>query len=158
MSSSNVIGPGGPKKAPPAPGAAGGAFVCLRCGECCLGRGGVWLRAGETGPLAEFLGLEPGRLEEDFLAWKNGVWEVKTGPDDVCLFREPSGGCRVHSLKPAACRAWPFYGGPLQDEGAFLEAREVCPGLRPLDHDAFRRAYAAGGGDACRGLPPRDYR
>jgi Fe-S-cluster containining protein len=121
------------------------AFVCRRCGNCCRGRGGIHL--GEDGlfSLSLFLGLAVEDLKEVYLkSPAPGLYEVRSreAPGFPCLFLE-GGGCRIHPVKPLACRYWPFYRSLLQSEEAWREAGECCPGLSGADHSAFLAAFSA---------------
>ncbi|MDR1044311.1 MAG: YkgJ family cysteine cluster protein [Candidatus Adiutrix sp.] len=105
------------------------AFQCRQCGICCLGRGGVRLSRGEAGLVAAFLKISPADLFTLYLGAGPAPWEIRTGPDNYCLFHQADGRCLIHPVKPGICRDWPFLPGPLKHESAFLEAKAACPGF-----------------------------
>lgn len=106
-------------------------FECRQCGVCCLGRGGARLTKGRAGEVAAFLGLVPAEFSRLFLAPGPPPWDIRVGGDGFCLFHQPDGRCRIHPVKPGACRQWPYLPAILARESAFLDAREACPGFRP---------------------------
>ncbi|MDR1111376.1 MAG: YkgJ family cysteine cluster protein [Deltaproteobacteria bacterium] len=131
---------------------AGGAFVCRRCGQCCQGRGGVWLGQGQILEAASLIGVGPGLLKTRYL-WPEGrLWGVKSGQDGFCLFYDPRDkACLIHQAKPLACGAWPFYWTLFKNEGAFAEAQGTCPALAGWDYQSFLSAF----GDLGRPMPPK---
>ncbi len=123
-----------------------GVFECRRCGVCCLGRGGVRLDADQAGEAAAHLHIPPAEFARLYLAPGSPPWDIRVGGDGFCLFHQPDGRCRIHPVKPAVCRLWPFLPGPLNHREAFLDARAACPGLPPdLDWEDFKAARPLGG-------------
>jgi Fe-S-cluster containining protein len=141
-------------------------FVCQRCGQCCRGRGGIWLHPKRLQALATYLGLdlntliatylEPdGSLEGIHQNLLNGVaaretdWpliQVGLAPEGYCAFFDQTRqACVIHPLKPLACRAWPFYWTLLNSQSGFLEAQNVCPALEAWDYPTFLAAFKATG-------------
>jgi Fe-S-cluster containining protein len=133
-----------------------GTFVCLLCGECCRGRGGIHVDREGAEALARHLGLTLAAAEGLFLErGPAGLWSVASapGPGGHCLlFRD--GLCLVHPVKPPICRAWPRLRALLTDPETFREAAGSCPGLAPLDYEGFAAEYRAGG----RPLPPASFK
>jgi hypothetical protein len=126
------------------------------CGECCLGKGGVYLDRPGAEAAAGCMGLAFARFEELFLEREpSGLYSVASspGPEGHCLlFRD--GLCLVHPVKPPICRAWPRLRAIVTDPGAFLEAGGACPGLARLDFEGLSSEYRGGG----RALPPRSFK
>ena len=122
---------------------AGPEFQCRQCGACCLGRGGVRFSQSEAAAAALWLKISVGELSRLYLADGSPPWEIRTGPDNYCLFHQLDGRCLIHAVKPRVCRDWPFLPGILAHESAFLDAKASCPGLaEELNWAEFR---AAGG-------------
>ncbi|MDR2302336.1 MAG: YkgJ family cysteine cluster protein [Deltaproteobacteria bacterium] len=137
------------------------AFKCLRCGQCCRGRGGTWLNYRQVRSLAEFLGEDLNRVIENYLekdpsaaasppgkdeSFEAGLWNVGVGPKGHCLFFDPGArSCLIHPVKPLSCQRWPYYRWPLTSRDGFLEAQSHCPGLAAFDFETFARAFKATG-------------
>lgn len=107
------------------------AFNCIMCGQCCQGSGGIVARRSEQEAMAGFLGLSLDDFQKRFIQNSGDKSFVRTNGRDLCVFFEPGQGCLVHPVKPATCRAWPFFRGNLMDEASFEMAREYCPGISP---------------------------
>jgi Fe-S-cluster containining protein len=57
-----------------------------------------------------------------------------------CVFFREGVGCAVHEVKPAVCRAWPFFRGNLVDPVSLGMAKGFCPGIAPeVSHEVFAR-------------------
>jgi len=118
-------------------------FVCQQCGQCCHGEGGIFLTGAESRIIAAHLGLSPAEFEAAYTSLRHGRPEIRTGSDGACLFLDRQ-RCAIHQVKPAACRTWPWLGGALKDEQAFLALRNNCPGIDPQAGWAeFKSAYEA---------------
>lgn len=100
------------------------------------------LNEEEAGAAANFLGLGPEDFRRLYLEQGQPPWDIRTGPDNFCLFHQADGRCLIHPVKPAVCRAWPFLPGILRHESAFEEAKLACPGLAAeSDWAGFRKAW-----------------
>ncbi|MDR2141322.1 MAG: YkgJ family cysteine cluster protein [Deltaproteobacteria bacterium] len=124
-------------------------FVCRGCGRCCQGKGGILLTARGRDRAAELLALTAREFTARYLTPEAGLFAVGIGPDGFCLLRSEA-GCRIHQAKPLICQAWPFFYGPLTDEGSFLEARAACPGLSGWDWARLKGAAPQ--------WPPKNFR
>jgi len=125
-----------PQESDPSP-----AFHCRMCGECCQGKGGIIIGPRDLSRLCAHLHMEA----ESFIATcgcqQDGKIQIRTSPDNSCLFFLPGTGCSVHKAKPDICRAWPFFRGNMMDSTSLAMAKEFCPGINPvIEHDAFVRA------------------
>jgi len=122
-------------------------FVCRRCGRCCQGEGGIYLRPGEAARAAAAIGLSPAVFSKRFtVADGGGLLSLPSAEDGYCvLYDRLLGNCRIHAAKPAMCRAWPFFSGPLRYAEGFAAIKAFCPGIHPdaewADFTAFHRAY-----------------
>jgi len=116
-------------------------FQCARCGICCYGIGGIVLSSSEVSRLAVFLEAHPQISSHSWLERRNNKNSVRSGTDGNCLFFSASHGCLVHPVKPAICRAWPFFRGNLVDPYSLALAKEYCRGIEPdVSHAEFVRA------------------
>jgi hypothetical protein len=114
-------------------------FECQQCGDCCVGRGGIYVKPQEAEEIAAFLSLD---LEGFILRYME---DSPQGPrlgvrDGVCIFVEDN-RCRVHPVKPFICRQWPFFPALLLDQEELEYAKGACPGIAPdCTHEDFIEA------------------
>ena len=107
-------------------------FKCRICGECCRGEGGIFIRAEDAAAPARLLGLSADEFIRRFTRPRHGMLSIKTDADGYCLMADRENKtCRIHQAKPAMCRDWPFFHGPLNDKDAFEDAKAACPGIDP---------------------------
>lgn len=104
-------------------------FQCQQCGDCCAGRGGIFVRPEEVTAIAAHLEMDEeefcGRfLESSSLGTRLAI------ADGVCVFLKDN-RCGVHPVKPFICRQWPYLPALLVDEEEFEAAKGACPGLDP---------------------------
>jgi Fe-S-cluster containining protein len=111
-------------------------FQCQQCGDCCAGRGGIFVRPEEITAIAAFLEMDEeefGRrcLESSSLGTRLGI------KDGVCVFLQDH-RCGIHPVKPFICRQWPYLPALLVDAEEFEAAKGACPGLDPEgSHEDF---------------------
>ena len=106
-------------------------FDCRRCGSCCQGQGGIYVRLADVGEIARVLGLSAEEFVKRYTEQQGGRLALKTGPDGFCLMYDPEiRGCRIHEVKPVMCRAWPFYLAPLKYRDEFEIVKNNCPGIK----------------------------
>lgn len=114
-------------------------FECQQCGDCCAGRGGIFVRPEEVQQMAAWLEL----TQEEFCARYMEVSElgVRLGTaGGFCVFLKDN-RCRVHSVKPFICRQWPFLPALLVDAEELEQAKGACPGIDPAcSHEDFVEA------------------
>lgn len=85
--------------------------VCFRCGECCT-RYQVLMDEPEMKQVAEFLGISPEKLKEEYtdLRWPvPGKFLLRHRDNGGCIFLVHHGKetlCSIHITKPQACRDW----------------------------------------------------
>jgi Fe-S-cluster containining protein len=126
------------------PKASRQVFQCRQCGDCCHGRGGIFLTPQEAAEMAGHLSLP---LEE-FL--RRFVEVSPSGPcvtttNGVCALLGEDNRCRVHPVKPFICRQWPFLPVLLADAEELEQAKGACPGIDPdCRHEDFVAAALAG--------------
>lgn len=115
-------------------------FECRKCGHCCEGRGGIVVSPEDLARLARFFELEPQEAARRYGEISNGKLKLRQNDDGQCIFFSPDRGCLVHEIKPAICRAWPFFRGNLEDAVSLDMARDFCPGIsRSVSHGVFVR-------------------
>jgi Fe-S-cluster containining protein len=112
-------------------------FECQRCGLCCHGRGGIFLRPEQVPAAAAELDMGPGQFIAGFCREREGLYEVLVDQDGACRLLGPA-GCRVHRAKPDICRRWPYFDNILAKRTAFEDARQGCPGIDPqISYEEF---------------------
>ena len=128
--------------------AAGLAFTCTQCGNCCTGGPGVvWISVEEIERLAAHLNLSPEETVEQYCRKIDGKFSLTEnrnarGEYD-CVFLHESPGvadggngatqprrtCTVYSARPLQCRTWPFWSENLATEAIWNRSGRRCPGI-----------------------------
>ncbi|MBW2090769.1 MAG: YkgJ family cysteine cluster protein [Deltaproteobacteria bacterium] len=121
-------------------------FNCRRCGACCQGQGGIYIRPDDAVEIGRVLGLSADQFVRCYTEPRGERLALKTGPDGFCLMYDAEiRGCRIHEVKPVMCRAWPFYLAPLRDRHEFEIVKNNCPGIKREagweDFVAYYRAH-----------------
>ncbi len=101
------------------------------CGECCHGRGGIFLDPKEMEKIAHFLDLTPKDFLPRFCSEKQGRAYLRNGSDNFCIFHRGKKGCDIHPVKPRICCLWPFYPAIVRDEENWKLVNDACPGINP---------------------------
>jgi len=118
----------------------GPVFQCRQCGECCTGRGGILVKAGEVEAMAALLALPVAEFRRRYVE-ASALGPRLTVADGVCVFLMEGRHCRVHPVKPFICRQWPFLAALLVDPDELESAKTACPGLNPdCSHGDFVEA------------------
>ncbi len=106
-------------------------FECKRCGFCCKGESTVGLSSEDIKNISKFLRLS----EKEFLELytvkkgKNRI-EMKT-VDGYCIFFDREKKlCKIHPVKPAKCKEWPFVPAIFKDVDNFNIIKSCCMGLK----------------------------
>lgn len=111
-------------------------FLCRQCGDCCRGKGGILVRPEEAGQMAAYLQIPLGEFATRYLVASPLGAQLAT-ENGGCVFLAEN-RCRVHPVKPAICRRWPFLPVLLADPEEWDQARGACPGLDPeCSHEDF---------------------
>lgn len=105
-------------------------FECTQCGDCCTGEPGyVWVDPPEIEALARRMQMEVGAFERKFVRTVGTRKSLVEYPDGDCIFLDPeTRGCTVYEQRPVQCRTWPFWDSTLENQRAWKETCEVCPG------------------------------
>ena len=107
------------------------AFECKKCGTCCYGKGGIFVRDDEIERIADFLGIDPSSFVSRFCNEKYGRFSIKSGEDGYCVFFDKERQCTIHPVNPTPCSSWPFYDALLKDSDNWDSAKDACPGINP---------------------------
>lgn len=110
--------------------AAGLAFSCQGCGDCCRGPGGyVWVTEEEASAIAACLGVSFKKFAATMLRTTlAGLALVDDGRGDCPLLGD-DGRCRVYEARPRQCRTWPWWEENLVSRERWDAAAERCPGM-----------------------------
>ncbi|MBX7103049.1 MAG: YkgJ family cysteine cluster protein [Gemmataceae bacterium] len=109
--------------------AAGLAFTCTRCGNCCTGAPGfVWLSDAEVSSLAGACGLPDDQFEQVYTRAVGGRISLREKANGDCVFFESGTGCTVYDARPTQCRTWPFWEKTAGTPEAWVRTQTGCPG------------------------------
>jgi Fe-S-cluster containining protein len=112
-------------------------FQCRQCGDCCSGRGGIFVRPDEVEAMAGLLQMDAAEFSRRYVEVSD-LGPRLTIADGVCVFLMDGGLCRVHEVKPFICRQWPFLPVLLVDADELENAKTACPGINPTcSHEDF---------------------
>ena len=115
-------------------------FQCRQCGDCCSGRGGIFVRPDEVEAMSALLALPVAEFCRRFVE-ASALGPRLTVAEGVCVFLMEGKYCRVHPVKPFICRQWPFLAALLFDPDELEYAKGACPGLNPAcSHGDFVEA------------------
>lgn len=118
--------------------AAGLHFECIQCGNCCSGPPGyVWVTREQVKAIAEFLGRSDGTLDKSQLRRVGLRHSLTEKPGGDCCFLNRAGDkatCSIYPVRPAQCRAWPFWNENLRSPGTWNQAAANCPGMNVGKH------------------------
>jgi len=115
-------------------------FQCRQCGDCCAGRGGIFVKPDEVEAMAALLALPVAEFSRRYVEVSD-LGPRLTVADGVCVFLMAGSLCRVHPVKPFICRQWPFLPALLVDPDELENAKTACPGLNPAcTHEDFVEA------------------
>ncbi len=113
--------------------AAGLAFECTQCGNCCSGAPGfVWVTKEEIGRISRYLGREDGWLGNEHVRRVGLKHSLTEQADGDCVFLKRKNGkalCSIYEVRPLQCRTWPFWPGNLKSESAWNSVARDCPGI-----------------------------
>ena len=115
--------------------AAGLAFDCLGCGDCCAGpeEGYVWVSQDEIAAIAEHLSISPAELWRRYVRKAGGRCSLVERPGNHdCIFLDDDAGgrkCSIYPVRPLQCRTWPFWTSNLASPNTWAMAGARCPGI-----------------------------
>lgn len=109
--------------------AAGLAFECQRCRQCCGGAPGyVWVNPDEIARLAVALHMSPAHFRAAYCRRALGRVSLRERPDGDCVLLSGA-GCSVYHDRPVQCRTFPFWEEHLASPEAWARLAESCPGV-----------------------------
>ena len=120
-------------------------FQCRQCGDCCAGRGGIFVKPEEVEQMAALLGLPVAEFCRRYVE-SSELGARLTTENGVCVFLLEGNLCQVHAVKPFICRQWPFLPVLLVEPDELEHAKGACPGINPhcrhadFVEEALRRA------------------
>lgn len=104
-------------------------FECTGCGRCCTGGDGyVWISVDEILAMAAHLGLEPNEFGRRYLRRFEQRYALVDGPGGDCVFLAGK-ACSVYEVRPAQCRAFPWWPANLKSPQAWTKAATACEGI-----------------------------
>ena len=116
--------------------AAGLAFDCQRCGQCCAGpqTGHVWVTDREVSAIADFLDISEEEARRRYVRKVNRRFSLIEEPrNNDCIFLGPDEtggvGCRIYGARPVQCRTWPFWSSNLATPDDWALAGMRCSGI-----------------------------
>jgi Fe-S-cluster containining protein len=113
-------------------------FQCRQCGDCCSGRGGIFVKPQEVEDMAALLGLAVSEFCRFFVEASALGPRLTIAGNGFCVFLMEGNLCRVHPVKPFICRQWPFLPALLVDADELEHAKTACPGINPAcSHEDF---------------------
>jgi len=116
-------------------------FQCQLCGDCCCGRGGIFVRPDEVEAMAALLGLSVEEFSRRFVEVSAMGPRLTIAGNGFCVFLMEGNLCQVHPVKPFICRQWPFLPALLVNADELEHAKTACPGINPAcSHENFVEA------------------
>jgi Fe-S-cluster containining protein len=106
-------------------------FQCQQCGDCCCGRGGIFVKPQEVEEMAALLSLPVEEFCGRFVEASAMGPRLTIADNGFCVFLLEGNLCRVHPVKPFICRQWPFLPALLVDADELEHAKTACPGINP---------------------------
>ncbi|UCH21047.1 MAG: YkgJ family cysteine cluster protein [Deltaproteobacteria bacterium] len=103
-------------------------FKCQKCGDCCKGYGGAFLTRKEIQVIADNIDADPRSFVAKYCQLSGDKPVLAQGPNGYCIFWDKD--CKIHAVKPRACKQWPFIKSVLIDVNNWHIMAGVCPGMR----------------------------
>lgn len=98
------------------------------CSNCCQVEGQVYLRAEDIPRIAEHLAIPAAEFERRYVYRTARHIKLRKPPDRQCYFHRDN-RCAIHSVKPTQCRTFPFWPELVENQTAWDEAAQYCPGM-----------------------------
>jgi Fe-S-cluster containining protein len=104
-------------------------FECTGCGRCCTGGDGyVWMSEDEIVALAAHLDTDVNDFGRRFLRRFENRYALIDGPGGACVFLDGR-TCSIYDVRPAQCRAFPWWPANLRSPEAWKKAAAACEGI-----------------------------
>jgi Fe-S-cluster containining protein len=98
------------------------------CTNCCEQQGFVYLTEGDLKRIAEYMGMTAASFERKYVYRTNHRLRLRVPRHSQCHFLR-EGGCSIHEVKPAQCRAFPFWPELVDDKREWKQTAKYCPGI-----------------------------
>ena len=113
------------------------AFVCRKCGFCCLHGGQILFTEDDIKRIAAYLGCEPANAARipvaPYKPLPGFFYLVQTAP---CFYFDiENNTCTIHEVKPSRCVAYPFALRATREAGWFDVL--MCPAARDMLDEHF---------------------
>jgi hypothetical protein len=109
--------------------ARGLRFECQPgCTECCRQQGFVYVTEEDIARIAESQGMTRAGFERKYIFRTRNRKRLRVPRAASCHFLH-EGGCSIHAVKPAQCRAFPFWPELLESKRAWAKTAHYCPGI-----------------------------
>jgi Fe-S-cluster containining protein len=108
-------------------------FQCTRCGDCCKGYGGTYLKESDITAISAFIGIDTAEFRQRYCVLSGDRQVLAQQSNGYCIFYDQ--GCSIHSVKPRMCRQWPFIRSLLVDIANWRIMASVCPGMNTQLND-----------------------
>ena len=113
-------------------------FQCQQCGDCCSGRGGIFVKPREVEEMAALLGLAAAEFCRLYVEASAMGPRLTIADNGFCVFFMEGNLCRVHPVKPFICCQWPFLPALLVNADELEHAKGACPGInQKCTHEEF---------------------
>jgi Fe-S-cluster containining protein len=104
-------------------------FGCLKCGNCCLMDGYVFISDEDIKGISSFLDMGTEEFERKYII-KEGNRTRFAGPyKEKCVFYADN-ECSIYPVRPGQCRSYPYWYENMKYEKYLLDAATYCPGIR----------------------------
>lgn len=105
-------------------------FECTQCGKCCRRPGIVVMTEEDILRASDYLGMDLHDFCERYLQYdeEDDLWFVHVKPGKGCVFLSDE-RCKIHDVKPAQCRTYPFWPELLVDAQTWREEGMLCEGI-----------------------------
>jgi len=99
------------------------------CTKCCAIPGIVFVHEREFQAMADFLKLSLADFKKTYIKKHWGELHQFNFPDaEPCSFLRPD-GCSIYPVRPAQCRAFPFWPENMNKVETWINLKNVCPGI-----------------------------
>ncbi len=105
-------------------------FTCLRCGKCCAIKDGVvYITANDVQSISSFLGISREKFMCCYTRRDDKHRVLKDFPNGQCIFYCAEQGCSIYPVRPAQCKAFPFWKSNLRSKQSWDSCATDCPGM-----------------------------
>lgn len=119
-------------------------FSCRQCGNCCTGSPGyIWVTLAEIGALAGHLKMDLDAFSLGHVKRVGERFSLLEKPGGECVFWDRKRGCTVYPVRPAQCRAYPFWPRVVASEKSWKAEAAECHGIRAALEDGDGEMHSA---------------